>query len=328
MAESVLITGAAGFIGSHVAEAFAARGWRVVGLDNFDSFYDRAIKEHNLAALPARQFELVEGDITDVEAMTGLIARIKPALTVHLAALAGVRPSLAAPARFAHVNISGLANVLEAARLADCGNVLFASSSSVYGNQSKVPFAEDDPCDAPISPYAATKRAGEMLCQTYARMYGMRIYSLRFFTVFGPRQRPDLAIASFMRKLLAGEAISMFGDSSTSRDYTYIDDIVRGVMAAADRLIIQPPGTHRIYNLGGAHPVTLHELIAAISEVTGIQLRIDRFPMQPGDVERTFADLTRGQAELGYQPATDLQSGLKRQWEWLKAQQRLHAAHL
>jgi UDP-glucuronate 4-epimerase len=320
MSETVLVTGVAGFIGSHVAEAFAARGWRVTGVDNFDPFYDREAKLRNLTALPRDRFELVEHDVCDGAAMRDLVTRVQPALIVHLAALAGVRPSLAAPARFVKVNVDGLTSVLEAARAAECSNILFASSSSVYGNQSTVPFAETDPADAPISPYAATKRAGEMLCHTYAHLFGMRIACLRFFTVYGPRQRPDLAISAFMHKLLADKEIPMFGDGSTSRDYTFIDDIIRGVTAAADHVRAQQQRFCRTYNLGGSHPITLRELIAGIGEVAGIEPRVRQLPMQPGDVQRTFADLARSRTELGYAPTTELRTGLERQWQWITAQ--------
>lgn len=321
MSDTVVVTGAAGFIGSHVCEAFIARGWRTVGVDNFDPFYDRSAKERNLACIAGGDFEFVEQDIVDGAGMSALFAHAKPSLVVHLAALAGVRPSIAQPARFVRVNVDGLTSVLEAARAAGCGDVLFASSSSVYGNSRRVPFCENDPADAPISPYAATKRAGEMLCHTYAHLFGMRIACLRFFTVFGPRQRPDLAISVFMRKILAGEAIPMFGDGSTSRDYTFIGDIVQGVMAAAQHVQSQQPGFCRTYNLGGSSPVTLRELIDLISDVTGITPTIAPQPAQPGDVERTFADLTRSRSELGFQPTTDLRTGLERQWQWLTALQ-------
>lgn len=322
----VLITGAAGFIGSHVAQAEIARGRRVVGVDNFDPFYDRALKQRNLANLPRDHFELVETDVRDTDAMRALVALTKPQRIIHLAALAGVRPSLAAPDRFVSVNIDGLTSMLEAARTAGCDQFIFASSSSVYGNQSKVPFVETDRADAPISPYAATKRAGEMICHTYAHLFKMRISCLRFFTVFGPRQRPDLAICSFMRKLLAGETIPMFGDGSMSRDFTFIDDIVAGVLASADLVAAQSPGFWRVFNLGGAHPIALRDLIDTISEVAGIMPKINQLPQQPGDVERTYADLTRSAKELNYAPATDLRTGLQRQWEWLKAETTQAAA--
>jgi len=323
MSDSVLVTGAAGFIGSHVSEAFVARGCQVTGVDNFDPFYDRDVKLRNIQSLPTGQFALVEADVCDSAAMQSIVKRTQPTLIVHLAALAGVRPSLAAPARFAHVNIDGLISVLDAARSIDCANILFASSSSVYGNQSRVPFAETDPADQPISPYAATKRAGELLCHTYAHLFNMRIACLRFFTVFGPRQRPDLAISMFMRRLLADEIIPMFGDGSTSRDYTFIDDIVRGVLNAADHLRDQSQHFCRAFNLGGSHPITLRDLITAIGEVANIEPRIEQLPMQPGDVNRTCADLTRSASELGYAPTTDLRTGLEQQWAWITAQTSL-----
>jgi UDP-glucuronate 4-epimerase len=313
----VIVTGAAGFIGSHLAHALCAQGRRVVGVDNFDPFYDRSIKERNIASLPADQFELVEADIRDADSMTALATLTKPSVIIHLAALAGVRPSIREPSRFVSVNVDGLTTMLDAARAADCDQFLFASSSSVYGNASTVPFTEDDPADAPISPYAATKRAGEMICHTYAHLFKLRVTCLRFFTVFGPRQRPDLAIHLFMRKLRANESIPMFGDGGMSRDYTFIDDIVAGVLAALTHNARQSPGFCRAFNLGGAHPIKLCDLIALIGEVAGIEPVIEQLPQQPGDVERTLADLTRSSSELGFAPAFDLRAGLHQQWQWL-----------
>jgi UDP-glucuronate 4-epimerase len=225
------------------------------------------------------------------------------------------------------VNVNGLMTMLDAARTFDCREVVFASSSSVYGNNAKVPFAEEDRVDEPISPYAATKRAGELICNTYAHLFGMRVASLRFFTVYGPAQRPDLAIGKFMRLIAAGEEIPVFGDGSTSRDYTYIDDIISGVMNAYDFVVGKRPadskdtdaGFARIFNLGNSHPVTLAELIERIARVVGKSPRINRMPMQPGDVERTWADLSRSSAELNYQPRTQLDVGLKAQWDAMKS---------
>lgn len=323
-----MITGAAGFIGSHLTEALLSTGSYVLGIDNFDPFYDRDIKLANVAhirammnhASNADRFELIEQNICDADSMQRIAAEFQPQMIVHLAALAGVRSSIEEPARFANVNIDGTVALLDAARNCNCRLFLFASSSSVYGNNEKVPFSEDDPIDAPISPYAATKRAAELLCGTYAHLFDMRIASLRFFTVFGPRQRPDLAIARFMQMVQRGQPIVMFGDGTTSRDYTYIDDVVRGIGAAATKLSEMPTGTHRIWNLGGSSPVALSELIEAIAEVTGSEPTIDRQPMQPGDVERTWADLSRSEQELGYQPSTALLDGLHTQWSWLQSQ--------
>lgn len=325
-----LVTGAAGFIGSHLCAALGDRGVRVAGVDNFDAFYPRDLKQANLRRVQSRApsaFAFHERDILDAPSLASLFNQIQPSAVFHLAALAGVRPSIEQPGRYAAVNVNGLVNVLEASRAVDCRNVIFASSSSVYGNNAKVPFAEDDPVERPISPYAATKRAGELMCQTYARVYGLRIAALRLFTVYGPAQRPDLAIAKFMRLIAAGEVVPMFGDGSSSRDYTYIDDVIEGVLAA-HAMVLNPsaPGSagghdnaaaagfFRIYNLGSDRPIPLAEMIDAIAKVVGKPARITRQPMQAGDVERTWADLTRSRAELGYDPRVSFAEGLREQW--------------
>jgi UDP-glucuronate 4-epimerase len=318
--EVILVTGAAGFIGSHTAEALLARGSRVVGVDNFDSFYDPEVKLRNAQALTrgahADRFTLVEGDICDADAMSRLFADHMFTGVIHLAARAGVRPSIEQPALYARVNVEGTTVLLEEARKCEtCARFVQASSSSVYGNNSKVPFSEDDDVNAPISPYAATKRACELIAGAYHSLYGMPIASLRFFTVYGPRQRPDLAIGKFMRLLAEGRPIPMFGDGATSRDYTFIDDIVSGVVASYDR--ITDHGL-RIWNLGGSDPVTLRDMIDTISRVTGIEARIDQRAKQPGDVERTFADTGRSERELGYRVSTTFEEGVRRQWEWLR----------
>jgi UDP-glucuronate 4-epimerase len=318
MAEAVLITGAAGFIGSHLSRALLERGERVVGIDNFDGFYDRATKETNLATLSCERFTFIETDILDAARMRELHEEHRPTTVFHIAALAGVRPSIEDPARYATVNIDGLVTMLEAARASDCRRFIFASSSSVYGNNRKVPFAETDEVAEPISPYAATKRAGELICHTYSHLFGIAIASLRFFTVYGPAQRPDLAISKFMRLIAKGDEVPMFGDGSTCRDYTYIDDIIAGVLAARDRVHESGDGFNRIYNLGGSHPIELREMIERIAEVVGKPATIKPLPMQPGDVDRTYADLTRSRDELAYEPRTSFVDGLRRQWDWLR----------
>ena len=325
MPGAFIVTGAAGFIGSHLSLALMKRGASVVGVDNFDPFYDRSLKLANRRRVEAGAtgpdaggFELVEADIRDSRAMRDLFERVQPVGVFHIAAMAGVRPSIADPAKYAAVNIEGLINVLEAARACDCRRFVFASSSSVYGNNAKVPFAETDPVDEPISPYAATKKAGELICHSYSHLYGLSIAALRFFTVYGPAQRPDLAIGKFMRLIAAGEEVPMFGDGSASRDYTYIDDIITGVLASYDKVAAAEPGFCRIYNLGGSHPVALSEMIEQIGRTVGRTPRIKQLPMQPGDVERTYADLTRSAAELNYQPKTAFEHGLAVQWRWLR----------
>lgn len=314
---TVLVTGGAGFIGMHVAQALLARGCRVIALDNLDPFYDPAIKRRNVtqladAASPEAGFRFVEGDVRDADLVQKLYHEHDPSATIHLAAKAGVRPSIADPAGYASVNLQGTANVLEASRKA-CPEAPFvlASSSSVYGNNTKVPFAEGDPVEDPISPYAASKRACELMARTHHHLYGMPIACLRFFTVFGPGQRPDLAIAKFLRMIAAGEPIPVFGDGTTSRDYTFIDNIVAGVLAAAERAADHG---FRIWNLGSDAPITLAEMIATIERVVGREANIDRKPMQPGDVDRTYADLTRSRAELDYAPESDFEAGVRAQW--------------
>ena len=320
MTSTCLVTGAAGFIGSHLAASMLRRGGRVVGIDNFDPFYERATKQANLRLLAQESFDFVEADICEAETLRDVVSRHQPSALFHFAALAGVRPSIRDPRRYAAVNVEGLVNVLEAARGAACRNVVFASSSSVYGNRSRVPFSETDDVSEPISPYAATKCAGELICHTYAHLFGMSIAILRLFTVYGPRQRPDLAISRFMRLIADGRPIAQFGDGTTSRDYTFVDDIVRGVHAAHDRVKEQAGGFCRVYNLGGSSPVMLSRLIELIGEVVGRRPKIDVQPMQPGDVERTYADLRRSRSELGFQPATALEEGLHRQWDWMSGQ--------
>ena len=316
---TVLLTGVAGFIGSHVAEALLARGDRVVGLDNLDDFYDPGVKRATLEAIRSgphgARFEFVEGDIRDEERVLSLLASSDARDVVHLAARAGVRPSIQQPALYADVNVRGTTVMLEAARRTGVERFVMASSSSVYGNNAKVPFAETDDVSRPISPYAATKRSCELVAHTFHHLYGLPVACLRFFTVFGPRQRPDLAIMKFMRLMSEGRSIPMFGDGSTSRDFTYIDDIVAGVLASLDRI---PEHGYRVWNLGGNDPVSLRDMIAAVAEAVGVEPAIDRQPMQPGDVDRTYADLTRSGAELGYAPTTPLAEGVRRQWAWAR----------
>lgn len=315
----VIVTGAAGFIGSHVVEALLARGDRVVGVDNFDPFYDVALKRANLASIRAGsgQFEFVEADITDAGAMRDLFKRAAPETVIHLAAKAGVRPSLEDPAGYAHANVTGTAVLLAAGT--DVQRFIVASSSSVYGNNEKIPFAEDDRVDRPISPYAATKLATEAVCHAHHAATKVPIACLRFFTVYGPRQRPDLAIRKFMRLISQGEPIPFFGDGSASRDFTYIDDIVGGVLAAADRI---DRFGFRIWNLGSDAPVKLRELVQAIERTVGRKAVLDPRPAQTGDVERTWADLSRARAELEYAATMPLAEGLARQWAWMQDQRQ------
>ena len=312
----VVLTGAAGFLGSHVAEALVARGDQVVGLDNFDPFYGRDVKEANLASLQhSAGFSFVEGDIRD----PGLVQSVlRPGdVVVHLAARAGVRPSLEDPTLYASVNVTGTTVLLEGARAAGVRSFVFAGSSSVYGDSAPVPFREDYPALNPISPYAATKRAGELLCSTFVHLYGMRVISLRFFTVYGARQRPDLAIHKFTRLMSAGQPIPVFGDGSAERDYTWVDDIVQGVVAARD-WSARDGTAFEIVNLGESETTRLDRLIELISSALGVAPKIARQPPQPGDVRRTCADITRAREVLGYRPVTRIEDGIPRFVRWFK----------
>ena len=309
---NVLVTGAAGFIGSNLAERLRQRGDTVVGLDNFDPFYPRATKERNLAGLRGDAgFRLVEGDLRDPADVAAAVRGVDA--VVHLAALAGVRPSLLDPARFFDVNVMGTLQLLEACR-GQLGRVVFASSSSVYGLDSQVPFRESDPCQTPVSPYAASKRAGELLAFTAHHLHGLDVTALRLFTVYGPRQRPDLAIHKFTRLIAAGQPIELFGDGSTSRDYTWVGDIVDGILAALDRAQ-NAPG-FRVYNLGGSQTTSLRELVELIAGALGRPAVIEWKPEQPGDMKRTLADVSRAQAELGYAPRVPIADGIPRFVEW------------
>ena len=309
----VVVTGAAGFIGSHVCEALIAQGQQVVGVDNFDPFYPRAIKEGNLKSLRSHPaFRLVEADVArDALPMDGVAA------VLHLAAKAGVRPSLEAPAAYAEANVTGTARVLDAARRAGVGRVVFGSSSSVYGDATPAPFAEDAPALEPISPYAATKRAAELLAHAFAHLYPMRIICLRFFTVFGPRQRPDLAIHRFTDSIARGHPVRMHGDGSSERDYTYISDCVDGVLAALARTeAAGAAGSVELLNIGGGERVRLDRLIALIARALGREARIERHPDQPGDVRLTDADLHRAERALGYRPRVGIEEGIRNFVRW------------
>lgn len=312
----ILVTGAAGFIGSHVVSALAARGEQVVGLDNFDPYYDRALKVRNAreAGLGDRHL-LLEVDICDDSAMRRVFDEHAPAGVIHLAGKAGVRPSIADPAGYMHTNVTGTARVLAHAHRVASSRVVIASSSSVYGNCTISPFSEDLDVSTPISPYAASKRACELLAHTHVHLTHQPVACLRFFTVFGPRQRPDLAISGFLQRVSKGEPIAMFGDGTTARDYTYVDDIVQGVLSAYDAI---PARGYRIWNLGNNSPVSLRDMIAAIERTVGRPANIDRKPMQPGDVELTCADISRSQRELNYAPRTTFAEGLAKQWGWMR----------
>jgi UDP-glucuronate 4-epimerase len=308
----VLVTGAAGFIGSHVSEALIARGDEVVGVDRFDPFYPRPVKEANLAELKrSPRFRLVEADIVhDPLPLDGVTA------IIHLAAKAGVRPSWEDPAGYMDANVTGTARVLDQARRAGIGRVVFASSSSVYGDTTPAPYREDAPALEPVSPYGASKRACELVAETFASGYGMRIALLRLFTVYGPRQRPDLAIHKFTALVRQGKPIPLFGDGSSKRDYTYITDIVEGILAALTWTDRVQPGRCEIFNVGGGEPIRLDRLIALLGEALGREVRFERLPDQPGDVRLTAADLGRATRELGYHPRVPITEGLRRFVRW------------
>ncbi len=312
----VLVTGAAGFIGSHLVEALARRGDEVIGIDNFDPFYPRAMKERNLAEmadLPGFTFH--ELDLLDAVALQ---SHLTPETVVaHLAAKAGVRPSLTDPASYARVNVVGTAAVAQAAQGAGVSRIVFGSSSSVYGDTTPVPFREDAAAMDPVSPYAATKRAAELVLHAVAPAYGFRIASLRFFTVYGPRQRPDLAIHAFTRKMIERRTLTLFGDGTQARDYTYCDDVVGGVLAALRWTETAPIGVEH-FNLGGNRPVPTGAMVDEISAALGMTPQIEWAPMQPGDVQRTAADLTKSGAVLGYAPRTPFPEGIRRFVAWFR----------
>lgn len=309
-----IVTGGAGFIGSNLVDRLLADGAeQVIVVENFDPFYDAARKRANLAgALRDRRCQLVELDIRDAAGVDRLIGELKPDAVVHLAARAGVRPSIEQPALYAEVNVTGTVNLLQAcSQLAAKPRFVYASSSSVYGDRDTAPFRETDNVDLPVSPYAATKKACELLAHTFHHLYGLPVTGLRFFTAYGPRNRPDLAIARFTSLIERGQPVPMFGDGSTRRDYTYVGDIVDGIVRSVERCT-----GHHLYNLGNSSPIELKALIAAIGRAVGKEPVIERLPEQPGDVRQTYADITRAQTELGYDPKTPFSEGLARYVAW------------
>jgi UDP-glucuronate 4-epimerase len=314
-----LVTGGAGFIGSHVCERLLGAGHTVSVFDDLNAFYDPAVKERNLAALraaaPGGRFDFVRGDLTDRAALDALFSGGRFDQVIHLAARAGVRPSLEEPALYQRVNVEGTVNVLEAARHTGVRKVTIASSSSVYGVNAKVPFSESDPIFSAISPYAASKLACESLGHVYHHVYGMDVAMLRFFTVYGPRQRPDLAIHKFARLITAGKPIPVFGDGSTARDYTYVTDTVDGVIACTEREF-----GFEIFNLGESQTVTLARLIELLEQALGRKAVIDRQPPQAGDVPITFANIDKARARLGYHPRVKVEEGIPRFVEWFRTQ--------
>jgi UDP-glucuronate 4-epimerase len=314
----VLVTGGAGFIGSHLCERLLRARHRVVALDNFDDFYDPAVKVRNLdVAREWCDFALVRGDIRDSDAYARLPHDIE--VVIHLAARAGVRPSIEDPGLYLDVNVNGTMRLLEFIRERRIPRLVFGSSSSVYGDDSPAPFSERAPADRPISPYAATKRSCELLVHAHAHLFGVDSICLRFFTVYGPRQRPDLAIHKFARLMSGGESIPMFGDGSTERDYTEVEDILDGIEGAL-AFVSQARGTFEIVNLGGARTVALRDMIALVGDAIGVRPKIRQLSHQPGDVRRTFADVGKAERLLGYRPKVKLEEGIRRFGDWFVAE--------
>ncbi len=315
MSEKVLITGAAGFIGSNLADVLLNTGVRVLGIDNFDPFYARSIKENNISeAIRNELYQFREGDICDPGFISNCLIEFKPDIIIHLAAKAGVRPSILDPASYFDVNVMGTLNLLKMMKEHKVNKMLFASSSSVYGNNNKIPFSESDSVDYPVSPYAASKKAGELLCHTFHHLYNIDIFCLRFFTVYGPRQRPDLAINRFTRALLKNKEILLFGDGTTSRDYTHIHDIIQGIVKA-----VEVVNGFDIFNLGESNAITLNRLVSILEKFTRKKADIKFLPLQDGDVIQTYADITRAKTMLGYDPVVDIEAGIESYVEWYRS---------
>jgi UDP-glucuronate 4-epimerase len=314
MTKRLIVTGAAGFIGSSLSDSLLKSGSNVFGIDNFDPFYDKTLKNRNIAdALKSPLYQFREGDIRDPDFIDSCFSDFRPDVVVHLAAKAGVRPSLSDPGLYLDVNILGTLNILEMMKKNSIRKLIFASSSSVYGNNRKVPFSENDNVDYPISPYAASKKAGELLCHTYHHLYNLDIFCLRFFTVYGPRQRPDLAIHKFVKALLNDEVITLYGDGTTSRDYTHIDDIVNGIYGAIEKV-----KGFDIFNLGNSNPISLAGLVKLLEKSAGREARLKYLPMQDGDVERTFADISKARNGLGFNPEIGLENGIINYLKWFR----------
>jgi len=310
----VLVTGGAGFIGSHLCQRLVSKGNEVCCVDNFNDYYDPAIKRQNLKDLTGQSgFKLFEEDILDIEKIDGIFSKQRFSHIVHLAARAGVRPSLDNAVLYDKVNIQGTINLLDMCRKYDVEKFVFASSSSVYGGSRKVPFSESDKIDRPISPYAATKRAAELMAYTYHHLFGISVYALRFFTVYGPRQRPEMAIHKFVRSIYQGGPIDVYGDGSSSRDYTYIDDIIDAIMTSIDRV-----NGYEIINLGDSSPVKLSDLIELIEKATGRKPSKNQKGFQPGDVFTTYADIKKAKKLLDYKPVTDIKKGISNFVAWYK----------
>lgn len=318
----ILVTGGAGFIGSHVIRTLLAKGEKVVCVDNFDNFYDPKIKEGNIREfLKNKNFKLYRVDICHFDQLKKVFQENNIDLIIHLAARAGVRPSIQNPIFYSKVNIGGTINLLELTRQFQIKNFIFASSSSVYGNNKKIPFSEKDRIDKPISPYAATKRAGELVCYTYYKLYKINVLCLRLFTVYGPAGRPDMAPYKFTKLIFEGKEVPMYGDGASYRDYTFIDDIVFGILSSID--FVRSEGGYEIFNLGNSNTVKLNYLILTIEKLLGKKAKIKRLPPQPGDVEKTYADISKAKKLLGYNPKTKIEEGMARFVKWYKENEKL-----
>lgn len=322
--KTYLITGGAGFIGSTLADRLLKEGNKVVVIDNFNDFYNPKIKENNVKHnLNNPNYKLEKIDIRDFKEVDRVFYENKIDNIMHLAAMAGVRPSIENPILYQEVNCLGSQNILEAMKKYGVKNIVFASSSSVYGNTKTVPFKETDIVDYAISPYAATKKANEVMCHVYHKLYGFNIIMLRFFTVYGERQRPDLAINKFTRLIMEGKPIPVFGDGTTSRDYTYVQDIVDGIMKSF-KYVEENKNVYEILNLGESEPITLSQMIETIEKVVGKKAIIDRLPMQPGDVDRTYADISKAKKLIGYHPKTSFEEGICKFVQWYKENKELY----
>ena len=322
--QTFLITGAAGFIGSHLADKLLNEGNKVIVVDNFCDFYNPEIKENNVKHnLSNPNYKLYRADIRDRNELAKVFNENKIDVVIHLAAMAGVRPSIDNPIYYQEVNCMGTQNILEEMKAHNVKNLVMASSSSVYGNCKEVPFKEDMIVDFAISPYAATKKANEVMTHVYHKLFDMNVIMLRFFTVYGPKQRPDLAINKFTRLMLEDKEIPMFGDGTTSRDYTYIDDIVDGIIKSCN-YVVNNKNVYEILNLGNSSPVSLKEMINTIGQAVGVEPKIKQLPMQPGDVDRTFADISKAKELIGYNPKTSFKEGIENFVEWYKINKDLY----
>ena len=314
--KTYLVTGGAGFIGSALCKTLVKEGNVVINLDNFNDFYDPAIKKSNVAPLQSHpHYHLYQGDIRDKELLDRIFRSHQIDFVIHLAALAGVRPSIEAPLLYEEVNVQGTIRLLNAMKRHKVRHLVFASSSSVYGNSTRVPFREDDPLERVISPYAASKKSAEAYCHVFHHLFGINVVALRFFTVYGPGQRPDLAIHKFTRLILNGEPVPFFGDGTTRRDYAYIDDIVNGIATAA-KLVGSGNPVFEIINLSGNKPVTLLEMVHQIERATGKKALLQHLPMQPGDVTQTYADISKARQLLGFYPGTPFEKGIEHFVNW------------